>query len=474
MRFQDEILAMGNTELMMETQAMKHLDVDVLIAGGGVAGAAAAAALSPLGLKTLIIEPKSSHGRRLAGELIHPPGIDGLKELGLLDDDAGIGAEIRGFSIFPYAPHQENQESVVLPYNEVEGLTHGGMAIEHQALKDHLLDKVRAFPGVDVWIGGRITRIEEVEGGENYSAIVTDDTGDTRITARLIIGADGSMSQVRKLTGIPHETHRYSGMMGVEVEDTHLPTPGYGNIFLNPLGISYAYSVSEGRARVMFEILRGDDPRESITQHLKCFPSAFRRDIEKVMAEDKPLAAANYRIVPQSNVKANIALLGDARGCCHPLTASGITTAVKDALSLRDALVATQFDVHLALRRYAIAAGRVQLTRRTLSEELREAFLSHTDESRLLNQCIFSYWRTNPKGRAHSLALLSTLDSSILSMGAQFALVVLESFRLLPGQIRAGKAGSWLLSMSKLAVKSLTIPQIAVSHWLREQHVHAK
>lgn len=458
----------------METHAMKHLDVDVLIAGGGVAGAAAAAALSPLGLKTLIIEPKSSHGRRLAGELIHPPGIDGLKELGLLDADSDIGAEIRGFSIFPYVPQQANPESVVLPYNEVAGLTHGGLAIEHQALKDHLLDKVKGFSGVEVWIGGRITRIEEAEGGENYSAIVTDDTGDTRITARLIIGADGSMSQVRKLTGIPHETHRYSGMMGVEVADTHLPTPGYGNIFLHPLGISYAYSVAEGRARVMFEILRGDDPRESIAEHLKCFPQAFRQDIEKVMAEDKPLAAANYRIVPQSNVKANIALLGDARGCCHPLTASGITTAVKDALSLRDALVATHFDVHGALRRYAIAAGRVQLTRRTLSEELREAFLSHTDESRLLNQCIFSYWRTNPKGRAHSLALLSTLDSSILSMGAQFALVVLESFRLFPGQVRAGKTGSWLLSMSKLAVKSLTIPQIAISHWLREQHAHAK
>ncbi len=473
-RSRDSIQDMGNTELMMETQAMKQRDIDVLIAGGGVAGAAAAAALSPLGLSVLIIEPKVSHGRRLAGELIHPPGIDGLRQLGLLDDDSGIGAEIRGFSIFPYAPHQDDNESVILPYSEVEGLTHGGMAIEHQALKDHLLEKVQHFPGVEVWLGGRITHIEETEDGTDYAAIVTDETGDTRIRARLIIGADGSMSQVRKLTGIPHETHRYSGMMGLEVEDTHLPNPGYGNIFLNPLGISYAYSVSEGKARVMFEILRGDDPKESIREHLKFFPGEFRADIEQVMAEDKPLAAANYRIVPQSNVKANIALLGDARGCCHPLTASGITTAVKDALSLRDALIATKFNVHAALRRYAIAAGRVQLTRRTLSEELREAFLSHTEEARLLNQCIFSYWRTNPKGRAQSLALLSTLDSSILSMGAQFARVAMESFRLLPGQFRAGKTSRWLLSMSKLTLKSLTIPQLAVTHWLREHYATAK
>ena len=147
---------------------------------------------------------------------------------------------------------------------------------------------------------------------------------------------------------------------------------------------------------------------------------------------------------------------------------------ILDALSLRDALIASNFDFHSALRKYAVAAGRVQLTRRTLSEELREAFLSHTDEAKLLNECIFAYWNNNPKGRAHSLALLSTLDSSILSMGAQFILVVLQAFRLLPGQFRQGKLGSWSLSMLKLAFKSLSIPQTAVRHWMREQQALAK
>lgn len=466
--------AMGNPDLIMDKRTVNQLDIDVLIAGGGVAGSAAAAALAPLGLKILIIEPKASHGRRLAGELIHPPGIDGLKQLGLLEEDCDIGAEIRGFSIYPYEHDADKDQSVILPYCEVEGLTHGGMAIEHQTLKNHLLEKIKCFPGVDVWLGGRVTRIEKDPTGTDYHAIVETETGETRINARLIIGADGPMSQVRKLAGIAHETHRYSGMLGVEVPDTHLPNPGYGNIFLNPLGISYAYSVCEGRARVMFEILRGDNSKDSIREHLKFFPSEFRHDIESAIADDKPLAAANYRIVPESSAKANIALLGDARGCCHPLTASGITTAVKDALSLRNELINSQFDFHKALRRYAIAAGRVQLTRRTLSEELREAFLSHTDEAKLLNQCIFSYWRNNPQGRAKSLALLSTMDSSILSMGSQFAFVVLQAFSLLPGQVRGGQLGVWLISMCKLAIKSLSIPQTAFAHWLREQHATAK
>lgn len=459
----------------MQESAMSQMDVDVLIAGGGIAGATSAAALSSLGLSVLIIEPKSSHGRRLAGELIHPPGIDGLKQLGLLEDNSAIGSEIRGFAIFPYDREGQSPETVTLPYSEIEGLAHGGMAIEHETLKNHLLEKVKTLDGVQVWMGSRVTCIKQFDGEKTYSAVVhSDEAGETRISARLIIGADGPMSQVRKLTGIPHETYRYSGMLGVDVEDTHLPNKGFGNIFLNPVGISYAYSVGNGRARVMLEILRGDDSKGSVQEHLRFFPPAFREDIEKALQNDKPMAAANYRIVPQTSVKANVALLGDARGCCHPLTASGITTAVKDAQNLRDALLACNFDYQAALRRYAKVSGRIQLTRRTLSEELREAFLSHTSEAKLLNECIFSYWRHNPKGRAHSLALLSTQDSSILSMGAQFVFVVLQAFRMLPDQVRRGALGTWILSMLKLSRKTLSIPQAALSHWVKEQQALAK
>ena len=458
----------------MPVEAMNQIDVDVLVAGGGVTGSAAAAALAPLGLKVLIIEPKASQGRRLAGELIHPPGIDGLRQLGLLDDESSIGSEIKGFAIYPFDPENPHDDYLTLPYSEVDGLNHGGMAIEHQTLKDHLLEKVSQLDGVEIWMGARVCRIEETQKGKDFAAIVHRDGTDYHVNARLIIGADGAMSQVRKLTGIPHDTHRYSGMLGVEVEDRHLPNPGYGNIFQNPVGISYAYSVSQGRARVMFEVLRGDDTKDSIREHLRYFPEAFRADIEKVLLEEKPLAAANYRIVPQSSVRANIALLGDARGCCHPLTASGITTAVKDVLTLRDLLVESEFNVPVALRRYAITCGRVQLTRRTLSEELREAFLSHTSEARLLNECIFSYWRNHPKGRAHSLALLSTQDSSILSMGAQFVFVVLQAFRMLPQKIKDGDFWNWLFSMMKLSLKSISIPQTAVMHWVKEQGALAK
>lgn len=436
--------------------------VDVLVIGGSIAGAAAAAALSELGMTILIVEPDPPHGRRLAGELIHPPGVEGLYGLGLLSEARALelGAPARGFAVYPY-DHGKTSEPMVLPYDEGGEGRRVGMAIEHSALKKQLLDEVRNFPGVRLWLGARVTQLEGGKG-EAYAAVVRDETGETRVEARLILGADGPMSQVRKMAGITHATQRYSGMMGVEVEETHLPNKGFGNIFLNPAGVSYAYSIGGGRARVMFEVLKGADPRESIQTHLKSFPKDFGDDIQRELVAGKPLAAANYCIIPEVSVKGNVALVGDARGCCHPLTASGITAAVKDALVLRDVLRDANLDVAAALKRYARICGRLQLTRRTLAEELREAFLAETPEAQLLSQCIFSYWRSSPKGRMHSMALLSTLDSSIWSLATQYSLVALHAFRLLPHWLGNNALWAWHRGVFKFIYKSFVFQRAAI------------
>lgn len=446
----------------MQETGLRRDSVDVLVIGGGIAGAAAAAALAQLDMDILIVDPDVAHGRRLAGELIHPPGVEGLRELGLLTEDDPLGAEVQGFAVFPFG-QQDGTEAVVLPYGEHEGRNRRGIAIEHSLLKKRLLDAVQRFPGVQVWIGARVIGLESI-GKDRFEALVREENGEQRrVQARLILGADGPMSQVRKMAGIHHETQRYSGMMGVEVGDEHLPNRGFGNIFLNPAGVSYAYGIGGGRARVMFEVLKGADADASIRTHLGAFPEDFRRDIVRELAERKPLAAANYCIIPEHSVKGNLALIGDARGCCHPLTASGITAAVKDALVLRETLRESQLDIAAALKKYARICRRLQLTRRTLAEELREAFLAETPEALLLSQCIFSYWRRSPKGRMRSMALLSTVDSSLVSLATQYTAVALHAFRLLPQWIKDHSLRDWHRGMLKFAYKSLMFQRAALA-----------
>lgn len=449
----------------MQGRVIYQEHIDVLIAGGGVGGAAAAAALSQLGLRILIIEPGPAQGRRLAGELIHPPGIDGLCRLGLLSDRSMPGSPVKGFAIFP-ADKDDPASSVTLRYGEKPGTRLLGRAIEHRILKDHLLETVQRFPGVTAWIGARVTRIEENPDGSFTAMVRSNDGEEIRIRPQLFLGADGPMSRVRKLIGISHETRRYSGMMGIEVEDTHLPNNGYGNIFLNSAGVAYAYAIGGGRARVMFEVLKGADSKESIKTHLGLFPPLFRLDIERVLATSKPLAAANFCIVPNASVRGNAALVGDARGCCHPLTASGITAAVKDALILRDALSESNLDIATALRRYSRRCGRLELTRRTLAEELREAFLAQTPEALLLRECIFSYWRTSDKACVRSMALLSTVDTSIFSLATQYGTVALQAFRLLPRWFFEKTVVDWHRGVLRLVHKSLAFQYAAIRQWL--------
>ena len=64
-------------------------DVDVVIGGGGVAGAASAAALHQLGYRVLVVEPGLNDDRRLAGEVFHPPGVKGLTILPARREAAG-------------------------------------------------------------------------------------------------------------------------------------------------------------------------------------------------------------------------------------------------------------------------------------------------------------------------------------------------------------------------------------------------
>jgi squalene monooxygenase len=196
---------------------------------------------------------------------------------------------------------------------------------------------------------------------------------------------------------------------------------------------------------------------------LAAFPDDFRQEVQEAMAASKPLAAANYCIIPETTVKGNVALIGDARGCCHPLTASGITAAVKDAFVLRDALRKHKLDFAAALREYAQVCDQLQLPRRTLAEELREAFLAETPQAKLLKQCIFSYWETSPQGRADSMNLLSTLNSSIITLAVQYAMVALQAFRLLPQWARGNALIDWMRGVMGLFLKSLNFQYMAIS-----------
>src|SRR5262249_40808830 len=74
-----------------------------------------------------------------------------------------------------------------------------------------------------------------------------------------------------------------------------------------------------------------------------------------------------------------------------------------------------------AVRRYASLRERPQRTRLALAEALYRAFSEPTPEMRLLRDGMLRFWKRSSRGRAASLALLSTHEGRMSMMALCYA-----------------------------------------------------
>jgi 2-polyprenyl-6-methoxyphenol hydroxylase-like FAD-dependent oxidoreductase len=220
-------------------------------------------------------------------------------------------------------------------------------------------------------------------------------------------------------------------MIGWKIEHARLPYPGYGHVFLGGSKTALAYKMSPTEVRVMFELDENgglEVPRDVI----ESLPRPFRDDVVAAMAREKGQVAKVIDMKPTRAIARNFAVVGDAGGCAHPLTASGIAYCVGDARRLASSLTThgAELDAeHLddALHTYETACNESMRSRMVLAPALREALYPADDGMRLLRHGLMRYWNRSTRGRKSSLALLSTLDQSLGSMALQYASVSLHA-----------------------------------------------
>ena len=124
--------------------------VDVIVAGGGIAGASVAAALRESGQEVLVVEPGLDRTKRLSGELVHPPGVTDLATLGLREHlPPGSIVPVQGFAVLP----EGGSGPYLLRYGEIPGLAAHGFAIDHADLAAGLAAALARFPHVRVESG---------------------------------------------------------------------------------------------------------------------------------------------------------------------------------------------------------------------------------------------------------------------------------------------------------------------------------
>ena len=408
----------------------------VVVVGAGTAGCAVAAALADLGLEVLVVDAGMDRSRQLAGELMHPSGASDLRALGFNSALHAAGAvPVKGFAVMD-ATDVGQTATCLLPYGDLGE----GVAMEHSALVSALQASLTTRRHVTVWDSTRVVRLvrNDVDGVE--VDVVRRDGSQVRVSARLLVAADGRASRVRGLLGIDEENVRLSTMSGTLVDAALLPHLGFGHLFVGGPAPVLAYAISPVRARVMMDLPTGADPTTPLREprYLGALPADLQAAVKRSLAEERPLASSNFTRLPKQVSRGSAVLVGDSAGCCHPLSASGMSSCTRDALTLQSALRVSGDDICGALASYALARRGPQRTRLRLASALYRCFSEPSPEMEALRHGILRYWTQSQSGRDTSMALLSTRESRMWVMSVEYARVVGHSFAALSRRLLSG------------------------------------
>lgn len=331
-------------------------DADVIVVGAGVAGSAAAAQLAAAGRSVLMLEREHEFSDRVRGEGMVPWGFEAARQMGL--DDAIRGAPGSSFmttlvaydEMFTIDQARKRATSLVDMIPGVPGLA----SVGHPELRQALLD-------VAVGRGASLVRgVEDVSVAAGHRPAVSYTVaGEACVeTARLVIGADGKESTIRRGLGVELASTIPTMMLtGLLVDDGGVWNREEVTIGVHGENQLYVFP-RKGALRLYIGRLVGaerfggaDRAREAL--------AAFRvptLPYGDTLAEAEPIGpCASF---PMSDTWTRepyadgVVLVGDAAGWSNPVTGQGLAVALRDAKVLTDLLSSDRWDADL-LDRYA-------------------------------------------------------------------------------------------------------------------------
>ena len=168
---------------------MTSHDADAIVVGGGLAGVAAAIALAQAGLKTVHLAPSGPPDRRTSALMM--PSVDFLASVGLVDDPAEIGHALTQIRIIDATGRLIRAPETLFDASEA-GLDAFGWNFANMRLMER-------FHAVAATLANLETRDIGVTDLDGTTVTLSDGS---RLSAPLIVGADGKKSLVRETAGL--------------------------------------------------------------------------------------------------------------------------------------------------------------------------------------------------------------------------------------------------------------------------------
>jgi 2-polyprenyl-6-methoxyphenol hydroxylase-like FAD-dependent oxidoreductase len=313
---------------------------DLLIVGGGLAGASLGQSMALAGFRVLIIEKEVKFRDRIRGEVLLPWGSVEAKDLGTYDILLEACAQEAAREHFYYS----GKASAPRTYRTSTPKGTCTLSFYHPEMQEILLEHA-VQSGAEVWRGAVLGALRP--GALPAAEIIVE--GEMRtIKARLVVGADGRESQVATLL----EFTRIKDPLELFIGGLQLA----GDLQIEHALYFFLHAIT-GRGSIFVQTKPGNF-RIYLLHHKDALPRRLsgERDYAEVMKHFREIGIPGAwldRLTPHGifatfdgahrwitkPARGNCVLIGDAAAASDPVWGNGLSRTLRDVRLLRDRLL---------------------------------------------------------------------------------------------------------------------------------------
>jgi 3-(3-hydroxy-phenyl)propionate hydroxylase len=323
---------------------MVRESTQVVVVGAGPVGLTAALRLGLAGISCIVIEREPALPEDLRASTFHPPTLDMLSPYGL---DKALIDEGLLCPTWQIRIHETGERALFDLSVIAEDTAHPfRLQCEQFRLTRLLYEQLKAIPNVEIRLDVTLTGLEQDEDG--VRAAWSSGRGEEGvIAAKLLVGADGARSVVRKICefGFEGKTYPETTILATTTFRFEDHLPGLSNV---------NYVWTDGGT---FSLLRLKDfwrcslyPEEGETVEQALEPDSIERKLQRIVPSATPydkLQWRPYRVhmrIVDDYRRGRVVLAGDAAHINSPSGGMGMNGGVHDAFSLTEEIPAVLAD----------------------------------------------------------------------------------------------------------------------------------
>ena len=309
-------------------KAVQTLEADFLVVGGGIAGPALACGLARFGYRIIMLEKNEQPLDTARGDHLQPYTVEVLQRWRVRDDFEKQGAERRTGAIWYMSDGSEllnsSMTEIDVPYPYF-------LFLNHEKIGETLLAGAARNANFRLLRPIRNWWLEEYSPERLVVRIGMPDGSDIHVRTRIIVGADGRNSRVRKTLGLSHSSFSYRCPIGVMFGRSSDQPPGNPvRVYLGAKTIVSVIPRTGGMVKIGIPV-----ERNQITE----WRNASSRELQQRLMGAAPcLKLENIEfadvyppiyLMADEWVKDQAVLVGDACHAMHPSRSQGMNVAIR-------------------------------------------------------------------------------------------------------------------------------------------------